>query len=175
MPFAWHSWNQIYPSSTFHILTSRVRTPQAQLRFKDLHLGRSMDKYKQQQQRELELKWRNPVDYGRRTMMQRENETTDNNHNYNCSSKNSNSTSSYLHNQQQSYRRRDRGSRGRSAGPGFDPQSDDSLYKNSIRNSDGVIVTRCQETSMMSLMSCHCYQVLTQIQIANFEDDIIPA
>lgn len=89
---------------------------------------------KQQQQRDVEFRRRKPVDYGRRTMMQRENETTDSNHNYNCSSKNSNSTSSYLHNQQQSYRRRDRGSRGRSARPGFDPQSDDSLYKDSIRN-----------------------------------------
>jgi hypothetical protein len=92
-----------------------------------------MEKYKRQQkQYELEFRRRKPVDYGRRTRMKREKETTDNNHN-DSSGKNSNSTSSSLLKQPQPHRAGGGGSRAQSPRPGFDPQTDEKLYKTSVR------------------------------------------
>lgn len=82
---------------------------------------------KKQQQHELASRRRKPVDYGRRMKMKREMETMNNNHN-NSSGTNAKSTSSTLHNQPQLHRGGG-GSRDRSPRPGFEPRTDDKLYK----------------------------------------------
>lgn len=106
--------------------------PWPQPRFKDLHLDTPMDRYKQQQQHDLAFSRRKPVDDGRRTKMRQEKETTENS-NYNDSNgTNFNSTSFSLHKQLQPYRGVG-GSRGRSPRRGFEPQTDDELYKTNAR------------------------------------------
>lgn len=76
---------------------------------------------KQQQQQELACRPRKPVDYGRRTEINREKEATDHNNN---SGTNPNSRSSFL---KKPHLHRGGGSRGRLARPGFEPRTNEKL------------------------------------------------
>lgn len=94
----------------------------------------SMDKYKkqQQQQHEFDFRRKRPADEGRRTKMRRERETTESNNN-DSSGTNSNSTSSSLLKQPRHNGEGGGRSRGRSPRTGFDPQTEEKLYKTSVR------------------------------------------
>jgi len=92
-----------------------------------------MDKYKKQQQHDLDFRRKRPADEGRRTKMRRENETTESNNN-DSSGTNSNSTSSALLKQPQLNGEGGGRSRGRSPRTGFDPQTEDKPYKTSVRS-----------------------------------------
>lgn len=90
-----------------------------------------MDTYKkqQQQQHDLDFRWKKAADEGRRTKMTREKKTTESN-NHDSSGTNSNSTSSSLHNHPQLNEEGGR-SRGRSPRTRFDPETE---YKTSFRS-----------------------------------------
>jgi len=89
----------------------------------------SMDKYKRQQQHESDFRGSRPVDEDRRTKARKEKEITE---------INSSSGSSSLFKQPQPHGGIGGGSIGQSPRTGFDPQTDDTLYKTSVRRSSSL-------------------------------------
>jgi hypothetical protein len=116
-----------------------------------------MDKSKkrQQQQQESDFNPRRPADEGRRTKMRMGKEITD------SSGKNSNCTSSSLYKQPQP--NGEGGSTGRSPRPGFDPQTNDNLYKTSARSPNLPPQLSVNETKVVNwrLACCMCNEYLT--------------
>ena len=93
-----------------------------------------MDKYKQLQQDKSDFKRGRPVDEGRRrTKVRKVTEITESN-NYDSSGRNSNYTFFALPKQSQPHGEIGGGSRSRSLRTGFHSQSNDSLYKTSLRS-----------------------------------------
>jgi len=124
-----------------------------------------MDKYKKRQQQQYASDFRSrwPADEGRRTKVRMEKERPDSNNN-DSSGKNSNSTSSSPHKQPQSNGEGEGGSRSRSLRPGFDPQTNDNLYKTSARGPNLPPRPSVKETKVVNWrLACFmCNEYLTR-------------